>query len=118
MKRFVIAAVAAIALSSAAFAADPMEPRYGNTVVLTAPNGQVTKLMYNKDGTMDIVLPDGTKGKGTWVMEGDKLCITAAVGPAANQKQCNAFTAHKVGDEWEIGLPDGSKMKAKLVAGR
>jgi hypothetical protein len=74
--------------------------------------------MYNKGGTMDVVLPDGTKGTGTWAMEADKLCITPSVGPAAGQKQCNPFTSHKVGDEWDIGLPDGSKMKAKLVAGR
>jgi hypothetical protein len=118
MKRFVFGLVAAAALSTAAFASDVMAPRFGNTVVLTAPNGQVTKLMYNADGTMDIVTPDGAKGKGKWAMEGDKLCVTPDAGPNAGQKQCNPTSAHKVGDEWEIGLPDGSKMKAKLVAGR
>jgi opacity protein-like surface antigen len=118
MKRFVLGLAAAVALSAVAFAADKMEPRYGNTVVLTAANGQVTKLMYNKDGSMDVVMPDGAKAKGTWAMEGDKLCVTSSVGPAAGQKQCNPFAEHKVGDEWEIPLPDGTKLKAKLVAGR
>lgn len=117
MKRFVLGLAAAAALSVSAYA-DVMAPRFGNTVVLTAPNGQVTKLMYDADGTMDIVAPDGTKSKGKWAMEGDKLCITADAGPNAGQKQCNPTAAHKVGDEWDIGLPDGSKMKAKLVAGR
>jgi YD repeat-containing protein len=117
MKRFVFGLVAAAALSTAAFA-DPMANRYGNTVTITDSKGAVTKLMYDQDGKMSVVLPDGTKTTGKWAVKDGKLCITADAGPTAGKEQCNPVTDHKVGDEWEVPLADGTKGKAKLVAGR
>jgi hypothetical protein len=117
MKRFVIAFAAATALAGAAFA-DVMASRYGNTVVITDSKGGVMKLMYDKDGKMSVVMPDGTKGTGKWALKDGKLCITADQGPTAGKEQCNPVTEHKVGDEWEVPLADGTKGKAKLVAGR
>jgi YD repeat-containing protein len=117
MKRFVLGFAAAVALSSAAFA-DVMANRYGNTVVITDSKGAVTKLMYDQDGKMSIAMPDGTKGTGKWALKDGKLCITADAGPTAGKEQCNAVVDHKVGDEWDVPLADGTKGKAKLVAGR
>jgi hypothetical protein len=116
MKRFVIA-FAAAALSSAAFA-DVMASRYGNTVTVTDSKGGVMKLMYDNDGKMSVVMPDGTKGTGKWALKDGKLCITPDQGPTAGKEACNPTAEHKVGDEWEVPLPDGTKGKAKLVAGR
>ena len=118
MKRFVFGLVAAAALSTAAFASDPMANRYGNTVVITDAKGGVLKLMYDQGGAMSVVLPDGTKGTGKWAVKDGKLCVTADSGPTAGKEQCNPLTDHKVGDEWEVPMADGTKAKAKLVAGR
>lgn len=117
MKRFVLGVAAAVALSSAAYA-DVMANRYGNTVVITDAKGAVTKLMYDQDGKMAVVMPDGAKGTGKWALKDGKLCITADQGPTAGKEQCNPVVDHKVGDEWEVPLADGTKAKAKLVAGR
>lgn len=117
MKRIVLGLAAAVALSAAAFA-DVMASRYGNTVVITDTKGGVTKLMYDKDGKMSVVMPDGTKGTGKWALKDGKLCITADAGPTAGKEQCSPVAEHKVGDEWEVPLADGTKAKAKLVAGR
>ena len=118
MKR--ILAVAAFALSAtlAVAAADPMAGRYGNTTVVTNAKGEVTKLQYKADGTMTVILPDGTKTTGKWAMKDGKLCVTPDAGPQKGQEQCNPFTAgKKVGDSWEITLGDGTKAKVAIVAG-
>ncbi len=120
MKR-ILMGVAALALStSLAIAADdPMEGRYGNTTTVTNAKGEVTKLHYNKGGTMAVILPDATKTTGKWAMKDGKLCVTADAGPQKGQEQCNPFVgAKKPGDSWEITAADGSKLKIAIVAGQ
>lgn len=118
MKRFVFGLAAAAIMSAAAFASDVMANRYGNTVVITDAKGGVMKLMYDQDGKLTVVLPDGTKSTGKWALKDGKLCVTADAGPTAGKEQCNPVADHKVGDEWEVPMADGTKAKAKLVAGR
>lgn len=119
MKKIALGLVAAAMLAGAAIAAaDPMESRYDNTVTLTTADGAVTKIHYNKDGTMATVQPDGSKGTGKWAMKDGKLCVTLDQGPTAGKEGCNPFVERKVGDSWEVTLADGTKAKAALVAGR
>jgi YD repeat-containing protein len=120
MKRILMGAAAfALSASLAVAADDPMAGRYGNTTTVTNAKGEVTKLHYNQDGTMAVVLPDGTKTTGKWALKDGKLCVTADAGPQKGQEQCNPFSgAKKVGDTWEITMADGSKAKVALVAGQ
>jgi hypothetical protein len=121
MKRILAGVAVALLSTSLAFAAaeDPMATRYDNTVTITNAKGEVTKIHYNKDGTLAVTQPDGTKGTGKWAMKGDKLCVTPDAGPMAGKEQCSAFQAgKKVGDSWEQTLADGSKVKVAIVAGR
>lgn len=119
MKRILAAvAVAAFSASMAIAADDLMASRYDNTVVVKAADGKETKLHYNKDGTLAVTQPDGTKGTAKWVVKDGKLCITADAGPTAGKENCNPLAAHKVGDAWEQTLADGSKVAVSIVAGR
>ena len=118
MKRYALALAASLLVAGAAVAGDPMASRYENTVTLTDASGAVTKIYYNSDGTMKTVLPDGTAGTGKWAVKDGKLCVTLDAGPNAGMENCNPLVDRKVGEEWEIPLPDGSKLKAKLEAGR
>jgi opacity protein-like surface antigen len=121
MKRILAGIAVAVFSTSLAFAAaeDPMASRYDNTVTITNAKNEVTKLHYNKDGTVAVTNPDGTKGTGKWAMKADKLCVTPDAGPMAGKEQCSAFTAgKKVGDSWDQTLADGSKVKVAIVAGR
>jgi hypothetical protein len=121
MKRILAGLAVAVFSTSLAFAAaeDPMASRYDNTVTVTNAKGEVTKIHYNKDGTLAVVNPDGTKSTGKWVMKADKLCITPDAGPMAGKEQCSTFAAgKKVGDTWDQTLADGSKAKVAIVAGR
>lgn len=116
MMRMMLAAVAAVAMTAAA-SADPMATRIGNTTSLTDKDGKVTKVCYKAGGTLDAVGPDGVKGTGKWAVKDGKLCVTPDMGPNAGKESCNPLADHKVGDEWEVPAPDGSKWKAKLTAG-
>jgi hypothetical protein len=118
MMKFVLGLVAAVMMTGAAIAAaDPMQSRYENTVTLTDANG-VTKIYYNKDGTMTTVLPNGAKGTGRWALKDGKLCVTLDQGPNAGNENCSPFVERNVGDTWDVTLGDGTKAKAALVAGR
>jgi opacity protein-like surface antigen len=117
MKRILLGLAAAVVLAATAIAADLMATRYENTVTLTDATG-VTKIYYNKDGTLTTVLPNGQKGTGKWVVKGDKLCVTLDAGPSAGQETCTPLVERKVGDTWDVTLADGTKVKAALVKGR
>jgi opacity protein-like surface antigen len=120
MKRILAGVAVAVFSASLAIAADdPMQSRYDNTVTITNAKGEVTKLHYNKDGTVNVVLPDGSKASGKWALKDGKLCVTADAGPTKGKEQCNAFDGtKKVGDTWELAAPDGTKSKVAIVAGR
>ena len=124
MKRIMTGiALAMMSLSFAQAADDPMASRYGNTLVIKGPDGkEVIRLYYDAGGAMSTKMPDGKTSKGTWKMEGDKICVTQTEpAPAADMTspQCTPFSgAHKVGDTWEVPRPDGTKVTATLQQGR
>jgi hypothetical protein len=121
MKRIILAAVAAVAFTTSAFAGDEvMATRFGNTTKVTYPNGQVVKVWYNADHTWSGDA-NGTAINGTWKLEGDKICVTTANPPAdmANMPnpQCNPVVARKVGESWTIG-EGAQQIKVELLAGK
>jgi hypothetical protein len=117
MRKLALGLVASIMAAGSALAGDPMENRYENTVTLTDAGG-VTKLYYNRDGTLKISLPNGAQAGGKWAVKEGKLCVTLDAGPSAGVETCTPLAEHEIGDEWDVTLADGAKVKAKLEAGR
>ena len=122
MKRiFAGLAVAAISVSMALAADDPMASRYGNTVVVTGPDGkEVGRIYYDADKKASRKMADGSEVKGTWALEGNKLCFsqTAPAPKPEEAKQCSDFPGAKnVGDSWDVVTPQGT-LKATLQKGR
>jgi YD repeat-containing protein len=124
MKRILASiAVAAVSFAAAHAADDPMAPRYGNTLVIKGADGkEMIRLYYDQGGVLSTKAPDGKTTKGTWKLEGDKICVTQTEPkPEANMAapQCSPFTGgHKVGDTWEVTRADGTKLTATLQSGR
>lgn len=120
MKR-ILAAAAIAALSAGVAFADNLAGYYGNTVVVTAPDGKVTKSKVAADKTYSTTRADGSTTKGTWAWKDDKVaCFTQTVpAPAADMKPlCLPIDAHKVGDKWEVKTPDGKAVvKYELTGG-
>jgi hypothetical protein len=124
MKRILAGiAFAAVSFAAAHAADDPMATRYGNTLVIKGPDGkEIIRLYYDQGGGLSTKMPDGKTTKGTWKMDGDKICVTQTDPPPPPEMpspQCTPFTgAHKVGDTWEVTRQDGVKLTATLQQGR
>jgi hypothetical protein len=110
-----------MSVSMAIAADDPMASRYGNTVVITGPDGkEVGRIYYDADKKVSRKMADGSEVKGTWALEGTKLCFaqTAPAPKPEEAKQCSDFPGAKnVGDSWDVVTPQG-KLKATLTKGR
>jgi hypothetical protein len=119
MKRFLLT-VAVLAFSAgAALAADPLANYYGNTLVVTGPDGMF-KIWYKADKSYTGLDAKGAKISGTWAVTGDQICVsqTSPAPAAGQQKNCgNVAADKKVGDTWQNTWSDGKKYSQSLVAG-
>ena len=120
MKRLLLA-TALVAFSTGAAFADNFAGFYGNTVVQTAPDGKVTKTKVKADKTYSNVNPDGSASNGTWAWKDEtNACFTqvAPPPPASQAPACYKVDPYKVGDKWDVVLPEGKgTIKFELVAG-
>lgn len=122
MRKFLMAAAAAVALSGAVFAsADPMEGTYGNKVVTTNAKGEATTFWFKADNTYKVKLANGQEGTGKWAIKDGKFCITPNIpaGQPAAPEQCSEFTGggKKPGDKWTQKDAAGAEIKVEIVAG-
>jgi hypothetical protein len=118
---FILAASAALALSTAAIAADDiMANYYGNTVIGKSAMGQ-SHTHYKANHTFDAALSNdqgSMETDGTWALnDKGELCRTYNTPvPGMPNPICVAWTAHKVGDSWQITV-NGRTSEVTLVAG-
>lgn len=122
MKGIFIAAVAAIAITTAA-ESDPLSGAFGNTLTRTLPNGTKMIVYVNADQTWEQHV-GATVMKGTYAWkDAVQVCFTLTAPPPPDPaKAINCFVAkdeHKVGDTWTDPMPDGKGVITNvLTAGR
>ena len=106
-----------------------MEPRFGNTMLGTRPDGTVMKLYYNADHTFSgEITPPGSpvsfEAKGTWNLKGDQLCVLSDLGPGSGTppESCATLKGDHVGDKWQTTVQgtDGKPVvqSVEIVKGR
>jgi hypothetical protein len=123
MRKFVLAAAAAVALSSFAFAsADPMAGTYGNKVTTTNAKGEVTTFWFKADKTYKVKTAAGQEGTGKWeIKDGKQFCIMPDVpaGQPAAPAQCSEYIGggKKAGDSWKQKDATGADITVAIVAG-
>jgi hypothetical protein len=119
--RLILAASAALLLSSPAFAGeDIMQNYFGNTVI-SKTTAFESHTNYNADHTFtaNYSSPMGSlAAKGTWSVDAsNQLCRTFETPPpGATNPLCLAWSSHKVGDTWQVSTAMGSA-DISLVAG-
>jgi hypothetical protein len=115
MKKLLAACAFAAALATGAAFAETIENSYGNTIVVTYPNGAVARYYFNEDGTFTAKAPGGTQMAGRWEIAGEQLCFISP----STQRTCTEFVPGKnVGDTWTQRATDGSEISVQLVEGR
>jgi hypothetical protein len=116
MKKFVAALAIGAALIASPAVAGTMENTYGNTIVVTYPNGGTAQYHFNADGTFTGVAPGGSHMAGRYTAEGDQLCL---IPPSGQAPQCTQIQTDKnVGETWTQLGADGSQITVELRAGR
>ena len=116
MKKLVAAlALGAALIASPAFAGT-MDNTYGNTIVVTYPNGAQALYFFNADGSFTGTAPGGSQMAGTYTAQGEQLCL---IPPNGQAPQCTTIATDKnVGDTWTQSATDGSQITVELRAGR
>lgn len=116
MKKIVAALVFGLALGAGVAAADTIENGYGNTFVVTAPDGSVANYYFDADGSFHATAPDGSPVTGTYTVANGQLCFTMT---GASQAQCTQVVSGKnVGDTWTQTDAAGNQISITLQAGR
>ena len=122
MTRILLAGAAFLALTSAAFAADPYQSMYGNTVTITGSDGTKVMSFVNQDMTWEQHGPNGMVVKGTYAWkDATTACFTQTdPAPQANQPPLclQNQAAHTVGETWSVAGMDGKPVSISLTAGR
>jgi hypothetical protein len=119
--RFGLVFAIGIGLSFAALAADdPMASYYGNTVIGKSALGE-SHTHYKADHTFtaDLSSDQGSmQTQGTWELnDKGEVCRTYSTPiPGFPSVICNPWSAHKVGDRWQVTF-NGRTSEASLVAG-
>ena len=119
MKTILLAAVAAIAISTSANAADLFSAAYGNTVTQTLPDGTKFTIYVNQDGSWENHI-GGKVTKGTYVWKDPTHACFTTVDPApadpSKATGCTEFKVmHNVGDTWTETTPDGKPMMTETI---
>jgi hypothetical protein len=119
--RLIVAASAVLLLSSTAFAADDdMANYYGNTLITKSGFGE-SHAHYKADHTVTANVSSMMGSmtlNGTWsINDKGEMCRNYSNAPSMMPNPlCYPWTAHKVGDTWQITTKNGTA-DAKLVAG-
>lgn len=93
----------AACFATTALADDVLATRFGNTTISKDAAGNETHLYYKADGTFT-GKQNGQSFKGTWKLDGGKVCLTADPPiPNTPNPVCAPVSAHKVGDTWTAG---------------
>jgi hypothetical protein len=102
MKTMLIVASAIAAPSLALAQDDVMASRFGNTTVAHTESGHEVHMYYKSDHTFTGKVVDvGFDLKGTWAVDGSKLCLTYdPAPPTVTNPQCQPIVAHKLGESW------------------
>ncbi|MEQ1490258.1 MAG: hypothetical protein ABL932_06870 [Terricaulis sp.] len=116
MKKFAAALALGVALIAGPAFAGTMDNTFGNTIVVTYPNGAEAQYFFNNDGTFTGTAPGGSTMAGRYTAEGDQLCL---IPPGGQPPQCTTIAMDKnVGDTWTQTASDGSQISVELRAGR
>mgnify|MGYP001545760513 FL=1 len=115
---FCVGALACAGFASLAFAGT-WDGAYNNTIFSTYSNGTVVKVLVEPDHSYSILMPDGSKLKGTWADGAGGSCFTVTDPPPkpGATPTCFPVKEYKVGDTFE-GSDSFGSFKGVVQAGR
>lgn len=114
MKKFIAALAFGLALAGTA-QAHSIDATFGNTLVVTLPNGAALRYHFEPNNTFKLFTPDGQSIDGAWEIANGQLCLSSA----AMGRSCSPLDGERnVGDSWTSTSADGSTVTLTLQRGR
>ena len=116
LSQLLLAALAITVLTAAPANATP-SGLFGNTLQITGPDGGVSKIYVNADGTYSRVSPAGGTTSGSWAETDGQMCFTQQ-SPTQGAALCGPLITQSLGDSWTGKRPDGSVSQLVIISGR
>lgn len=95
----------------------PLEPVFGNTIVITDAEGFETDVFVERNGFFTGVLPDGSKFSGTWRLDGVDVCFAEAM-PYARPPLCWPYGSRTSVTKWRGKDSNGESFTVSIMGGR
>ena len=114
---------AALGLAAIAFAAPALaepaglEAAFGNTIVVTYPDGRTAELWLHPDGTYQAEGRKHNRSNGHWKVKGEKLCLKQSHPFTLPINYCTSLVEGGVGASWTAKALDGEPIRLQLVRG-
>ncbi len=119
--RFATPFVLALSLAvpaTAAVAAPPVEAAFGNTVLVTFPDGRTQHLWLDQDGAYAAKGRRGQGSSGRWNLKGDEICLRQLRPFPAPIIYCTWAPQDAATVVWTAKAVNGQPVKLRLVRGR
>ena len=115
---------AVLTLAGADVAAIPppgqmLEPAFGGTIVSTYPDGKISKLWLNRDGTFSSEGRNQEKRAGRWAIKGRNVCMSQLKPfPIPFASYCQPIPTIALTASWTGKAVTGEPITNRLVAER
>lgn len=117
--RFATPVVLALSLAAApAAAAPPIEAAFGNTVLVTFPDGRNQNIWLDQDGAYTATGRRGQESGGRWSLRGDEICLRQLRPFPAPIVYCTPAPHDAATAVWTAKALNGQPVKLRLVRGR
>jgi hypothetical protein len=117
MKRATLFALAALfVLPDLAFAG--VEAAFGNTILMTYPDGRQGRLWLAADGTYTAEGRRRTPSSGKWRVKGDRICLTQLKPVRGPFSHCTRAPDGGIGTTWTARAVTGETITVKVMRGR
>ena len=98
---------------------NPLAPAFGNSLVSTYPDGRVSKLWLDPDGTFNGMNRKGQPNSGKWTVAKDRLCMKQYKPFFYPFSYCTPMpTSVDAMSGWKAKAPTGEPITVRLAKGR
>ena len=120
LQRMILTLLAAVAANIVQPAAgSTLEPAFEATIVSTYPDGRISKLWLDRNGTFTALGRKHDSTGGRWVMKGEKICLSQVKPfPIPFASYCAPLPHGDVAQGWSGKAVTGEPITIRIVPGR